>query len=360
MKQGRTLEQLVDELTRQVRTKKDYLVPSQGTEMVVSNADTYLDFGNAHVGINKNAHDQISAHTGIPRAYYEKMRTEAPGLLASNVNEWFRKYPAVRMVRTLDSNARAYLSDRYRALDNFDLAEAALPPLMKLGVKILSCDVTDTKLYLKVVDQRVARKIEAKGVELGRGHTHFHELCPALVLSNSEVGAGALALKTSVWEEGCTNLMVIKERSTRKHHVGSKHELLGEDTYAMLSDRTKKLTDAALWAQVGDVVKAAFERAQFDAICDKLEATTGNPIEGDPVKVIEIAAEKYGMNDVERGSVLKHLIRSGELTQYGLQAAITRTAEDVESYDRASELEEIGGKVIELPRHEWKEIALAA
>jgi hypothetical protein len=39
---------------------------------------------------------------------------------------------------------------------------------------------------------------------------------------------------------------------------------------------------------------------------------------------------------------------------------VTRMSADVESYDRATELERVGAKVIELPKHEWREIAEAA
>uniref|UniRef100_B8HYZ5 Uncharacterized protein n=1 Tax=Cyanothece sp. (strain PCC 7425 / ATCC 29141) TaxID=395961 RepID=B8HYZ5_CYAP4 len=44
---------------------------------------------------------------------------------------------------------------------------------------------------------------------------------------------------------------------------------------------------------------------------------------------------------------------------YGLLNAITRTAQDVSSYDRATELEAIGSKVLSLPQSVWHEIALA-
>ena len=36
------------------------------------------------------------------------------------------------MVRTLDGQVRAVLSDRYRRLDNYDLAENVLPILQQL------------------------------------------------------------------------------------------------------------------------------------------------------------------------------------------------------------------------------------
>jgi hypothetical protein len=262
------------------------------------------------------------------------------------------------MVRTLDKTARAFLSDRFRTLDNNDLLQAALPPLLDMGVDVMSCEVTDTKLYLKVVDKHIRRDLPT-GVVLGQGHHRFDTVSPALVLSNSEVGMGALSCLTSVWTGGCSNLAVIRERSKRHYHVGSRHEV-GDEVYAMLSDSTRRLTDAALWATIGDVVKGAFDQARFDATVDKIAATAHEDIKGDPIKVVEVTAKKYGMNDQEQNSVLRHLIMSGDLTKYGLHSAVTRTAEDLAEYDRASEFEVLGGKIIELPKNEWKELAEAA
>lgn len=354
MKQGQTLVEMARELERQKETKRDFIVPTQRAEMVTGSegVNTGLIFGDQMVGVNDVAHGQIAEHTGIPQRYYDKMRKEAPGLLANNVNEWFRKYPAERMVRTLDGTARAFLSDRYRPLDNVDFLEAAMPPLLKAGVEIVSCAVTEKKLYLKVVDMKIKADLP---MPLGQGHARFRTLAPALVLSNSEVGCGALALDTSVWEEGCTNLMIIKERSHRKYHLGGKFDL-GDEVYAMLSDETKSKTDGALWAQIGDLVGAAFDKARFDATVDKLKAAADDKIEGDPAKVVEITAKKFGMNDAERGGVLRALIEGGDLSRYGLQWAITRASQEIESYDRASEFERFGGQVIELPKSEFKEM----
>ena len=47
----------------------------------------------------------------------------------------------------------------------------------------------------------------------------------------------------------------------------------------------------------------------------------------------------------------------GDLSVWGLANAVTRTAEDVADYDRATELEATGGRVIELPRADWRAIA---
>jgi len=355
MKQGRTLQQLLEEIVRQQETKRDFIADTRNLEF----DELRLNMADKSFPVNEIAHEQIAGHVKIPRPYYDRMRQEEPELFATNVNTWFRKYPAVRMIRTLDDGARSFLSNSYRSLDNSDLLEAALPPLLDRGVEVMSCDVTDRKLYLKVVDQRIKRDLPVGWSMNNRGHQHFDTVCPALVLSNSEVGCGALSVQTSVWTGGCTNLMVIQERSHRKAHLGSKLDL-GDDVYKMLSDTTKKLTDAALWAQIKDVVGLAFDRAQFDVTCDKLEAAGKDLIEGDPVKTVEVAQRHFGFNDTERGSILRHLISGGDLSRYGLLNAVTRTAEDLDNYDRASEFEALGGKVLELPRADWRRMAEAA
>ncbi len=48
--------------------------------------------------------------------------------------------------------------------------------------------------------------------------------------------------------------------------------------------------------------------------------------------------------------MLRHLATGGDFTRFGLLNAVTRTAEDAESYDRAIELERVGGEILEMPR----------
>ena len=45
---------------------------------------------------------------------------------------------------------------------------------------------------------------------------------------------------------------------------------------------------------------------------------------------------------------------------YGVVNAVTHYSQEVEDYDRATELEALGGKLIELGAGEWQEIAEAA
>jgi hypothetical protein len=360
MKRGRSIVELATELERQVESKKDYVVSTEHVRPEIIDGKMGLVLAEReHVGVNNHAHGQISEYTGIPKKYYDKMRAEAPTLLATNVDVWFKKNPAPRMIRTLDGNARAVLSDRYRPLENFDLATAVLPIMRDRKLEILSCELTETRLYIKAVDPQMMRDIPT-GHKWGDGtHTIFDTLSPAIIVSNSEVGAGALSVQAGVYTKGCTNLATFAEKGMRKYHVGSRHDL-GEQIMSMLSEQTRRLTDAALWAQLRDVVTAAFDEAKFQASCNEIAGLAQQKIEGDPLQTVDLSAKTFGWTQEEKGSVLKHLIQNGDLTRYGLFNAITRTAEDLADYNRASEFEVMGGKLIELNKNEWRQLAEAA
>lgn len=364
MKQGLDLVALATEIQRQNTTKKDIVASTAHMQVEVVDGKPRLHVGNGDgydFSINKIGHQQIARHTGIPAAYYDKMADEEPHLLAKNVNTWLHKQhdkAPKRLVRTVDNTVRAFLSDSFRPLENADLAEAVLPPLLELGVEILSCQITESRMYIKAVDSRILKDVPS-GRKIGDGSHVFFDTCsPAITISNSEVGMGRLLVETGIFTKVCTNLATI-ETSIAKRHLGAKHEI-ADNLVELLSDATRRLTDRALWAQVGDVVKGAFEEARFKALTDKLSGLAEQKIEGDPVKVVNLTAKRFGLTGEEGTSILRHLIEGGDLTRYGLFNAVTRTAEDLPDYDRASEFERLGGKVIELPSSEWQELARAA
>lgn len=365
MKTGKTIQELAAEIARQAENKKDFIAPTLKLEMmnVVPTEAGHPDeikisgLNGAPLGINTHAHAQIAAEANIPRKYYDRMLVDAPDLLAKNVNHWFQAEPKTRLVRTLDGRIRAFLSDRYRPMDYSNLAEAVFPVLANLGVEIISSEITERRLYIKAVDKRILKDIPV-GKKLGdASHTFFDTLSPAIVISNSEVGAGALAVETGVWTKLCTNLAVAAQKSMRRYHLGGRHELDNESV-TMFSDDTRRKTDAALWAQARDVVKGAFDRAQFDALTNSITEMTTRKITCDPLKAMEVVSIQLGLSDAEQGSVLRHLIEGGDITQYGLFNAVTRTAEDIEDYDRATEFERMGGQVLELSNKEWLDIAM--
>jgi len=354
MKKGLSLTELAAEIDRRAAAKKDMIVPAKHMEMatdgkhlVIANRESF--------GVNKIAHEQLATAVEIPKKYYDRMLKDAPELLARNVNEWLHRQDDKRMVRTLFGDVRALLSDRYRPLENEDLAQATLPVLLELGLDVMSSQITDSRLYIKAVDPKVTRELQAKGGAFGDGqHNIVRVLAPAITISNSEVGQGAMSVLGGVYDGFCSNLATFGERSTRKYHVGARHEI-GEETYALLSEETRRKTDVATWAQVADVVRGAFNRAHFDSLCDKIAETQNDKIT-DPVEVVRLTSSRFSLTETVGKAILQHLVEGADLSRFGLYNAVTRAAQDVDDYDDATAMERIGAQIIELPRNQWQEI----
>ena len=120
------------------------------------------------------------------------------------------------------------------------------------------------------------------------------------------------------------------------------------EIWQYLSDQARTLTDAAVWTQARDLARAALHGKVFDDIVAELTRARSEIIEGDPVVAVEKIGEGRGLTERERGGVLRYLIEGGDLTKWGLHSAITRYSQDVEDYQRASELKQVGGEIITL------------
>ena len=277
------------------------------------------------------------------------MLEEAPELLQSNVNHWLQGQGATetRLIRTLDTQARAYLSNGFRALDNDELLGAMLPGLSAAGVEVKSCQVTERRMYLQAVSPRFETEIKVgDAVQLG------------VVISNSEIGFGALKIETLIYRLWCLNGM-ISGTALRKAHLGRRTELV-EGAAEFYRDETREADDKAFFLKVRDTVNGVLSEANFTRQTDKLKEATERKVTGNPVEAIEVLSNKLQLSEGEKGSVLRHLIEGGDLSAWGVSNAVTRTANDAEGYDRAIELERAGAQVIELPKSEWTAIAQAA
>ena len=349
MRQGRTLQELAAEVMRQAETKRDYLIPSRRLRLASNGqSELVLPEDNGVYRVTETCHDQLAGHLDIPGKYYDRLRREHPALLDENVNTLLDARPDLerRMVRTLDGNARAFLSDRYRRLDNYDLLQNVLPELMQSELEIRSCEVTDTRLYLKVVSPRLAGEVRVGQV------VHF-----GLWISNSEIGGGACEVAPFSEVLTCTNGAKHTQYGKRRNHVGRAQQE-GEN-YSLYSDETLAADDRAFWLKVRDSVRAALTETMRDRILNEMREAAGIEIEGRPEAAVEVLAQRHGLNDGEQGSVLRALIDGRDLSLWGLANAVTWTAERAPSYDRASELEALGGSLLTLPAAEIRPLVTA-
>ena len=350
MKAGKTLQELAIELDRQQAVKKDMIVDMGAWSMDTSDTGLALQVAGSSMpalyGINDIAHRQIGQHLKIPALYYDRMKSEYPELLAQNVNGWFSRTPGTkRMLRTMDGVARALLSDRYRRIDNFEVASAVLPIISGMdGARVESCELTDSRMYLKVVNPRVTAEVKRGDI-----------VQAGIIISNSEVGMGSVNVSPLIYRLVCSNGMIAQDGAVRKYHVGRANE--GGEDFSIYRSETIEADDRAFLMKLEDSVKAAVDQARFAAIVDKMREATEAVIEAKVVpQVVELASKEYGFTENEGKGILGHLIAGGDLSLYGLANAVTRQAQDMESYDRSTELEATGYKIITMAPALWRNL----
>lgn len=338
MKFGKTIAELAKEVTRQHSAKRDFLPVMNKVEAFAHEGELNLGFKVQDndselftAGLTKNGHEQLGGYLNIPKNYYERMKGH-PGLLAQNVKHWLNLSSDRRMIRTLDGNVRAVMSDKYRRLDNYDLAQLVLPMLNEVHAEIESCEITETRLYIKAFTHKVQAEIK-------KGDVHS----AGLLIQNSEVGKGMFSIKPMTYRKVCDNGLIIDELAMKKYHIGRSN---GEMEQIEFSNDTKVSEDRTFWLKCRDLIKHTLNEVEFRKIVQKLVDASQIKIEN-PQEAIELVSEKFAFAEAETSDVLKHLIDGGDLSSYGLGNAVTRMAQDVESYDRSTELESIGFQIMQ-------------
>ena len=341
MKQGiKNVQELYKELEEQRENRKDMIADTRS--LVVNSTDGIstlsVSTGNDVISysVSDVAHKQIADRLGIPFKYYERMRLEYPDLLDRNINGWLQKNPEKRMLRTLDGRLRAFLSDRYRRLDNLELVDHVLPVIAQMkGCSIESCDITETHLYMKVINRTMkAELVPGDVVQAG------------FVISNSEIGLGALKVEPLLYRLICKNGLISKDLAHKKYHAGRQVEDT-DNAYELYSDETLAADDKAYFLKVQDIVSAAVDEARFNLTVGKMRASMSIQTGEDPFKTVEVLGDKYVLNKIERASILRHFIMGNDFSAFGLVNAVTRSSQDITDYNRATELERMGGMLLE-------------
>lgn len=360
MKQGKNIVELAEELQRRAEAKVDYVAPTKKVHMVptaeaegqFAKQKLIVENGSNHeYDLTDHAHRQIGTWANVPAKYYDKMRNEAPHLLAGNINHWLLNSSDNRMVRTLDGEARAFLSDRYRRIDNEDVAEMVLPVLLDSGnfSKIISTDVTPSKLYIKALFPKIEGEV-----------TVGDQVQAGVIISNSEIGTGSLSVQPMIYRLVCSNGMVSQDHGLSRYHVGRRVAGDGDNAFEIFQSETIQADDKALMLKIRDIVKACSQRDIFEAIVHKMREATQSELVSSPTAAVEVLSKSYALHDGEKQSVLEELIRGRDYSRYGMLNAVTATANTHQSYDRATELEAMGGRILDLNPRDWETIAVAA
>ena len=343
MNQGMALSELASRLEHESSRKRDYITPASIVRYYPPHTIQMQSDQMAYQVLRPTNHafGQITDYVGIPRKYVLRMRESAPNLLAENINVWLARDEKIRMVRTVDGELRAFVSDRYRRLDNIDLLKSVLPVLSEMQLTVRSSSLTATKMYLKFTMPRMQAEVRPGDiVEWG------------CALSNSEVGDGSVVVQPFMLILHCTNGMMMN-RIVDTYHIGKKINPAEEESL-FLTEETVEADDRAFWLKVRDTIGTVLSQAYFDTTIASLAEAAGTPITGQIKKVTEMVAARFVLTDPQSEVLFENLVREHDYTKWGLSNAVTAIANNTEDYEEATRLELIGGKIVNLASSEWR------
>ena len=353
MNKGISIVELAAQIEKIEAGKRDLKVPS--SKMKMERGETLVIGSNGdseRYKFSQLAHEQMGARLKIPRDYYKRMQSENPDLLDMNVNAWLQGVPETRLVRTFDGKVRAILSDRYKPKENMTVMKEALPFILDPtnSLEIMSSNLSEKLMMVKVVSPKLEGEVKVGQIVRG-----------GFSIRNSEVGCGAFDLSLFILTLACMNGM-IRENSMRQYHVGKRIETDdNEEGIGIYSAETIAADSYAFQMKVRDTLKHALSLEKFNEELAKFRFAAENPLNTKYVaETIEDVTKRYNLTQDEGKDVLSRLLQGGDFSQWGLSSAVTNLANDVTDYDRSTDLEKIGGQIIDLKPAEWREVSRMA
>jgi len=351
MKKGMSLETLAKTTNIHRKVCTDLLVNTKNVSLIGEHPtlcirDQDTDFFQS-ANITDWTHQQIAESLGIPVAYYRRMMSESMPLLNTNVNHWLQSEPKDRMVRLICKDkvhvyARAWLSPRYRRLDNWDVLDTVLPVFNDHHMEIVSCNVSESFMHIKALFFDLAADLGEVGDTVRAG----------IAIRNSEIGKSRLVIAPLMERLVCKNGMVFDDFATKQVHLGKRIER--DDPIAELyTDETLNADDHAFWLKVRDTVKAALTPERFVELVNQVKATKEVPIPVRGLEGVRNITRKIGVNKDGQESILDRLINKEGLSQFGLAQAISAEANVHDDYDAASQLEVEAGRLLTMTPNQF-------
>lgn len=342
---GMTPTNLVNTIMAHASGKEDLVAPAKDIRFSRNESGRLqMGLGDRVLDMTPHATNQVRAFLGVPGRFASRLQQDFPDLLTHNFNTIIQQQETRRMVRTLSGNARAFMSDSYRRIDNELVFDGMYPVLEKLGAKIESANVSDDYMHLQAT-----MKIEG---EIRKGDVVRY----GVVIRNSEIGKGALSVSPMLYRLVCTNGMVVADQTRRRAHIGGSY-LESEDGWIALSSATQMLKTRAMIAELAEYLEAMASPTMFQKTIGALKEVADQELPAEPTMVVESLAARYNLNKPESESALIALAESKDYSRWGLANAVTVLANSSGSYDRAVDLEALGGRIMQMGAKEFGDLA---
>jgi hypothetical protein len=364
------LPELVKELERQKAAKIDFVADSRSVKVMPRNVGTGNGFleivaGDKQVGefltaphtLSDRAIDQIGERVKptVPGRFARELAAQQPRIAANLLNEMLTETPSRVMFRCLDGRVRAALSNKYRILDDLDIAFASLDVIKRNNGTILECTASEARMEIKFTATHMVEHIpEDRGGggfekhlrrttldpnqfrNLGRG-----AVCPFVRVSHSGVGEGGLNVGYGILRLACIN-GAVTEQAMNQIHLGAASDI------GLLTEETIAADSRAIMLKCRDLIQASLDPRTFGRIVSVAKKAQADVIEA-PSAAVANLVENAGLTDADREGILAHFLRDYDANRWGLAQAVSRYSQECDDADTASNLETVSGKIIASP-----------
>ncbi len=294
--------------------------------------------------LHNHALNQLAQKAGIPTAYLKELSDPSAeswkrDLASELLNRHFGNATKVakedvsdkrHLIRVVDGQARAVLSDKFRRLNSRPLLEQFKSSCTEFGAVPVEGTVTDVRLalkaYLPIVFEPVPNEVMCLGIEW----------------SNSDFGAGKHAVRAFIWRLWCTNFATMED-ALGQVHLGGR---IGEDF--AFSEKTYQLDTAHQVSALKDIIKGILAPANVNMMLETIKQadakkvdwkstskSLGNKLLKNEMKAVK---EAFESDDVFNLPEAKSVWR--------VSNAISWLAGKTVDTDRKLELQRLAGEVI--------------
>lgn len=367
-----SLGDLVAELDRQKSARFDFVadtrslgvkVDDRGPVLHSQGIETTEFIPKAGLPIGDEAIAQLGDRLApaIPRRFLRDLISDRPQIAEGLLTDLLHATGKPNLVRCLDDKVRAFLSDRYQPVDNYELAFTALEVAREQGGEVVECSLSEQNLRIKLTNRSVFDALDdvrtgttgwfAGGIgnqkylsrvaanttgDLPGGPGTVH---PLITIGNSETGHGSSHCRLGILKAICFNLATV-ETVVQQVHLGGRLEP------GIFSQETIRKDAEVVLCKAKDAITTAFSTERFQHIINLCKVAQDTPVQR--TKVIDFVVGEGLITQDQRDSLLLYFAAESE-TAYGFAQAAARLAQDIENGDTAADLEAFAGKVISKP-----------
>ena len=359
-----SVKEVLTEIQDKEAYKRDVILSRRKLQIV--HCDTGLGF---HFGDETGLYcptstglTQLAQLSGVPKNFLLDNEQKYPELASDILSHWFldndvvnrnRKRPVAaanqmqlfRCYNTLNEQdygvLRAVRSDRYKILDNSDIAACVLSAISGREDIEVQGSVTDDRMFLTLTNWSLQRDLQVGDKVSFR-----------VRIANSETGFSSLQVIPQIVVLSCLNGATVG-RDLVRMHLGER--MTNED---LLSQDTHNLRNQAFFAEVRDVINACFEDEQCDKIIEMLDRNGSQYIENSDT-VMENVCKHFSIDDSTKQSIFAEFLGKEEPTRFSLSQACTQVAHKFEKrqYEKTAYLEDVGGRILTMSQREFANCA---